>query len=149
MKKTSYLTVVILGIFLIFAACDIIDHTAFQNFINKYEYYAVILFSICSFLLIMPHFKEVTDIIAEQRKKEKRLHETGQKAFATIVKIEETGLSIGDDPRLRITVSIKPELIITFEDFIPFLKQSAVQPGEKIEIIYYPENPTEAICIFE
>lgn len=84
----------------------------------------------------------VKNMISNSKKK-KRLAQIGVKGTATILSVQDTGLTVNNNPYIKVTVQIKPGIQATFQTmssrvFIP-------RPGDNIEVIYDPADPT--VCM--
>ena len=72
--------------------------------------------------------------------KKKRLAQTGLRTKASIVRIQDTGITINDNPSIKITVAIKPGVEATFQKTVSRLQIPHV--GDVIEVVYDPADMT-------
>ena len=70
----------------------------------------------------------------------KRLKEVGQKTTATIVKIQDTGVTVNMSPLAHVTVEAHNNIKGSFNIFVSRI--SPIRPGDQIEIVYDPNDPT-------
>jgi hypothetical protein len=80
------------------------------------------------------------------RKKAEVLLETGQQGQATILSLEDTGMLINNNPRVRIglevTVPGYPPYQVTKTMTVPMIKLPQVQPGLVVAVLADPADPT-------
>lgn len=104
----------------------------------------IILFNVLIFGFMGWFFRSSVWLpLKRNHEKRKRLLEIGKKAEATIVNTEDTGITINDNPYIRITVEIKPGMRGTFETQVPRI--NIPRPGDKMVVVYDPANPSEMI----
>jgi hypothetical protein len=81
-----------------------------------------------------------------KRKKAEALLETGQQGEATVLSLEDTGVKINDNPRVRIGLEVRlegyPQYRVEKTTTIPLIRLSQVQVGSQIAIIADPSDPS-------
>ncbi len=70
----------------------------------------------------------------------KRLRTNGQRTSATILSIQDTGVTVNMSPLARFTVETQGHIRGTFNAYVSRL--GAPRPGDTIEVIYDPANPS-------
>ena len=75
----------------------------------------------------------------ENSKKKKRLMQIGQREKATVLNVQDTGLTINNNPYVQVTVQIHGTQAI-FQ--ITASRVYIPRPGDQIEVIYDPSDPT-------
>lgn len=80
-----------------------------------------------------------------------RLRSTGETAEATILKLQETGVRVNRQPRVKITLSVRPSMRPAYEavthKLISYFEISQYQPGAVMEIKVDPNNPQSVVII--
>lgn len=80
-----------------------------------------------------------------------RLRSTGETAEATIIKLQETGVRVNRQPRVKITLSVRPSMRPAYEavthKIISYFEISQYQPGAVMEIKVDPNNPQSVVII--
>jgi hypothetical protein len=76
-------------------------------------------------------------------KKKKVLKERGQKATAKVMTVRDTGITINNNPHIKITVEVRPG--VTAELSHTVSRVSIPRPGDQIEIVYDPSNPENVL----
>jgi len=74
----------------------------------------------------------------------KRLRKFGKKTMATIVDIEDTGVTVNMSPLVRFRVKTKDDVIGTFNAYVS--RVSLPRIGSNIQVVYNPEKPTEMMA---
>jgi len=77
----------------------------------------------------------------------KRLRESGVKTTATIIDIEDTGVTVNLSPLVRITVETKEHHKGTFNTYVS--RVGFPSPGDEIEVVYNPEKPEEMLPAYK
>jgi hypothetical protein len=69
---------------------------------------------------------------------------TGSRATAEIVAVEDTGMTVNDDPRVNIRLRVEPEAGEPFEIERKVLVSKVAIPrrGERVDVAYDPEEPS-------
>ena len=85
-------------------------------------------------------------IVARSNKKKKAaLMETGQQGEATILSLEDTGMLINNNPRVRIGMEVRipgyPPYRIQKTMTVPMIRLSQVQVGNVVQVIADPTEP--------
>jgi len=79
------------------------------------------------------------------RKKTEVLMETGQQGQATVLSLEDTGMLINNNPRVRIglevTVAGYPPYRVNKTMTVPMIKLSQVQPDSVVKVLADPTDP--------
>lgn len=76
------------------------------------------------------------------------LRQTGVPAWATILRIWDTGITLNDDPVIGMEVEVRPEEGESFRAVIPKSRISRIaipqfQPGKEIAVRYDPRDPSQ------
>jgi len=74
----------------------------------------------------------------------KRLREYGTKSTATIINIEDTGVTVNVSPLVRVTVETQQHVKGTFDMYVS--RVGFPSPGDQIEIVYNPNDPAEIMA---
>ena len=95
------------------------------------------------FFLVRVVVRSITGA-AKQRKVEELLA-TGKKGEAVVVRLEDTGVRIGDDPRVRLLLEVHLEghasYQVTKTILVPMIRLPQVQVGSKVEVLADPSEP--------
>lgn len=69
----------------------------------------------------------------------------GRRARAVVVAVEDTGLTINDNPRVRIRLRVEPdgEPAFELERKLVVSRVSIPRAGERVEVLYDPDDPGE------
>ncbi len=80
---------------------------------------------------------------------ENRLKKTGKKATAKIIKIQDTGTTINDNPQVKLTVEVIPEYgtpyTTVFKQVISRLEVHLFQPGVLLNVLVDPKDTKKII----
>lgn len=80
-----------------------------------------------------------------------RLRATGESAEATIVQIRETGVRINRQPRVKITLDVRPSMRPAFQatthKLISYFEISQYQPGAVVEVKFDPQQPQQVVIL--
>jgi hypothetical protein len=80
-----------------------------------------------------------------------RLRSTGETAEATIVKIQETGVLVNRQPRVKITLDVRPSLRPPYQavthKIISYFEISHYQPGAVMKVKFDPGQPQNVVII--
>ena len=68
---------------------------------------------------------------------------TGQRKIAKILNVQDTGMTVNMNPYVKITVETTPGNQATFQMMVSRVK--IPRPGDSIEILCDPANPTVAV----
>lgn len=79
------------------------------------------------------------------RKKVEALMAVGKQGEATVISLDDTGVRINDDPRVRIVLSVRvpgyPEYQIEKKMTVPMIRLPQVQPGSVVAVMADPTQP--------
>ncbi len=70
-----------------------------------------------------------------------RLRKIGQKTDATVVSIEDTGVTVNLAPMVVMTVELPNHVKGSFNTFVS--RVGFPRPGDKVDVVFNPENPKE------
>jgi hypothetical protein len=74
-----------------------------------------------------------------------RTIKNGVTAEASVLKVWDTGVRINDEPRIGMLLEVHPPNASAFEaevkKLIPQLTANNYQPGQKVQVVYDPNNP--------
>jgi hypothetical protein len=70
-----------------------------------------------------------------------RLRQNGTKTTATILSLQDTGVTINMNPLVRLTVQTKSGIKGEFKSLVS--RVGFPSPGDEIEVVYNPSNPSE------
>ncbi len=80
-----------------------------------------------------------------------RLRASGETAEATIIGLQETGMRVNRQPRVKITLSVRPSMRPAYEavthKIISYFEISQYQPGAVMEIKFDSNNPQSVVII--
>jgi hypothetical protein len=80
-----------------------------------------------------------------KKKKTAALMETGQQGVATVLSLEDTGMRINDDPRVKIGLQVQIEGYPPYQVIktmtIPLIRMSQVQVGSTVSVLADPNEP--------
>lgn len=95
------------------------------------------------FFLVMMVVRSIAGA-AKQRKIEDLLA-TGQQGEAVVVGLEDTGMRIGDDPRVRLLLEVRIEGYSPYQVektiVVPMIRLPQVQVGSTVEVLADPSEP--------
>lgn len=75
-------------------------------------------------------------------KKKKHLQQVGQRGEAKVLSVRDTGITVNNSPYIEMTVEIKGRQA-TFQMMMSRI--SYVRPGDMIQVIYDPSDPSVAM----
>ncbi|MCC7197847.1 hypothetical protein IT413_06690 [Candidatus Peregrinibacteria bacterium] len=75
--------------------------------------------------------------------KKKRLMQIGVKAVATIVGVQDTGITVNNNPFIKMEVEIKPGVHALISATVS--RVGIPRPGDQVGILYDPAKPSDAI----
>lgn len=79
------------------------------------------------------------------RKRAEALMKTGVQGQATVLSLEDTGMRINDNPRVRVGLEVRLEGYSPYKVqktmTIPLIKLSQVQPGAEVAVMADPNSP--------
>jgi hypothetical protein len=123
-----------LGIFLVF------------SIVNDIEPLEILLFS---GIILVVFFVFIYPMVIKPVLLESRLKKTGKKATAKIIKIQDTGTTINDNPQVKLTVEVTPEYgtpyTTVFKQLIPRLEVHLFQPGTLLNVLVDPKDQKKLI----
>lgn len=80
-----------------------------------------------------------------------RLRSTGETAEASILKLQETGVRVNRQPRVKLTLSVRPSMRPAYEavthKLISYFEISQYQPGALLEVKFDPNNPQSVVVL--
>lgn len=80
-----------------------------------------------------------------------RLRASGETAEATILRLQETGVRVNRQPRVKITLSVRPSMRPAYEavthKLISYFEISHYQPGAVMEVKFDPNNPQSVVIL--
>jgi hypothetical protein len=94
-------------------------------------------------LIMIPAFMPMIQGTMKGSKDRKRLLQTGQKRLVNIVNVQDTGMTVNNNPYVKITVETTSGNTATFQMMVPRIQ--IPRPGDKIEVLVDPADPTTAI----
>lgn len=111
-------------------------------------------FSLRTFLFLMGGgFLAVTLFImvvllllgAGKKKKVEALLATGQQGEAAVLSLEDTGIRVNDDPRVRMLLEVRvegyPPYQVNKTMVLPLIRMSQVQVGSTVQVLADPNEP--------
>lgn len=85
---------------------------------------------------------------AVRQKKVKDLLATGQQGEAVVLSLEDTGVRINDDPRVRMLLEVRiagyPPYRVEKTLVVPLIRLSQVQVGSTVQVLADPSQPGNA-----
>lgn len=101
------------------------------------------IFIVIIFLIMGAAFSPLLKGSRENAKKKKLLKERGQRKTTKVISVEDTGITVNNNPYVKITVETTSGTQATFQQMVPRIK--IPRPGDTIEILYDPSDPTMAM----
>ena len=116
----------------------------------------IVISCICVFGVIAFSYLLYFVFARSRRKKAKALLETGQHGEATVLSLEDTGVKINGEPRVRIGLEVHiegyPPYQVEKTMTVPLIRLSQVQVGSQIAIIADPsetDNPDKVSLLLK
>ena len=94
-------------------------------------------------LIMIPAFMPMIKGAMKGSKDRKRLLQTGQKRLVNIVNVQDTGMTVNNNPYVKITVETTSGNTATFQMMVSRIQ--IPRPGDKMEVLIDPANPTIAM----
>ena len=122
----------------IYASFNPIAVGSFMNSPNVEKYLPFIIIGIVIIPIALAFGPFILKAI-ENSKKKKRLLQIDQREKTTILNVQDTGLTVNNNPYVQVTVQLKGTQVVfqmlTSRVYIP-------RPGDQIEVLYDPSDPT-------
>lgn len=118
----------------------LVENNGFQTFMEKYFIFLIIGFFVVVFGLA---FRPLIKAGLENGRKKKKLMAIGAKTMATIISVQDTGITVNNAPFAKFIVEVKPGIRAGFSMTVSRL--GIPRPGDPIEVYYDPSNPSDAI----
>lgn len=99
----------------------------------------IVLMAVIMLAAFSPLIKNAVDNAG----KKKRLMQIGVKAVATIVGVQDTGISVNNNPFIKMEVEIKPGVHALISATVS--RVAIPRAGDQVSIIYDPSKPSDAI----
>jgi len=125
-----------LGAFAPSNAMSFMSLGSFGNFVPFFFIGLVILITVLSF---SPLIKTAMDNMG----KKKRLLQIGTKGVATILSVQDTGITVNNNPFIKMEVEVKSGITAVISTTVS--RVGIPRPGDRIQIVYDPAKPTDAI----
>lgn len=113
---------------------------------GEIELYEVLLFG---GITIVVYFVFIYPMIIRPLLLENRLKKTGKKATAKIIKIQDTGTTINDNPQVKLTVEVTPEYgtpyTTVLKQVISRLEVHLFKPGVLLNVLVDPKDQKKII----
>ena len=110
---------------------------------EKIAIYLPIIIIVITVLIIIAAFLPMIKMFSTNFNSKKLLMERGQKKTVKILSVQDTGMSINNNPYITVTVETSPGVQATFQ-----MKASRInvpRPGDIMEILYDPANPSVVV----
>jgi hypothetical protein len=108
------------------------------DFQNLEPYLPLIIVGVVSIIMLLAFRPLIKGAIANAKKK-KRQKEVGVKTTAKILDVQDTGITVNNNPYVKVTVEVKGTQV-TFTMLMSRL--SYLRAGDVIEVLYDPSDPT-------
>ena len=102
-----------------------------------------IFFVIIMMVIMLTAFSPLIKNALDNAGKKKRLMQVGVKGVATIVGVQDTGLTINENPFIKMEIEIKPGVHALISTTVS--RVGIPRPGDQVRIIYDPSKPTDAM----
>ena len=75
----------------------------------------------------------------------KRLELSGVRAKGLIMNVRDTGVTVNDNPMVKLDIQIKPGLNTVIKKTVSRI--AVPREGDEIEVLYDPANPSDAVAV--
>jgi hypothetical protein len=81
----------------------------------------------------------------------KRVNKIGEPAEAVVLDISDTGITINDNPKVRMKLKVYPKEREPFEAIIKQVVSRVTIPriGDRVHVKFDPDNPTNVILLYK
>ena len=108
------------------------------------EYSWTLFFSVMGACFLIPSLF-IQSLIGSKKKKIETLLATGTQGEATVLSLDDTGMRINEDPRVRIRLEVRIDGHAPYEVekamVIPMIRLPQVQPGSTVLVMADPREP--------
>jgi hypothetical protein len=94
-------------------------------------------------LIMLMAFSPLIKTAIDNAGKKKRLLQIGVKGVGTIVGVQDTGITVNNNPFIKMEVEVKPGIHAVISMTVS--RVGIPRPGDQVGIIYDPSKPTDAI----
>ena len=122
---------------------QILETAAYQNFLNYFQ--GGILISI--FILVLASLIPYIQGVLANARTRKYLEKSGKKIQTKVLKIDDLGIRQNHNPYVEVTVETQPGVEAKFR--MTMSLAHLLRPGDMIEVLYDPSNPTTALPLTE
>lgn len=133
------------GAFAIYAAVDPSAGDKIEDFMNNPQVMPWAIGGMILLFFVLPMvlgFGPFIKKAIENSKKKQRLMQVGQKTQAKILEVRDTGLTVNNNPYIEITVEVQGVHAV-FQVMVS--RVGIPRPGDVIEVIYDPADPTQVM----
>lgn len=120
-----------------------IDRKSYDVFIEANEGNMEILLLIAAGVIFIGAFGSLFKKIAQGEAKKKWLLQMGKREKAHILSIHDTGITMNNNPVVRLEVETDSRITLSFETLVPRIY--IPRPGDVLDIIYDPAHPNDAM----
>lgn len=91
---------------------------------------------------------EFNKFTGNDKEKRERLKKEGVKCEAEILKVEDTRITINDNPKVRLYLEVKPRGEPSFDATIEMVvsRVNIPRPGDDINVYYNPKDKTDIVA---
>jgi len=94
-------------------------------------------------VIMLAAFSPLIKTAIDNAGKKKRLMQIGVKGTGTIVAVQDTGITVNNNPFIKMEVEIKPGVHAIISMTVS--RVGIPRPGDQVGIIYDPSKPSDAI----
>lgn len=94
-------------------------------------------------LIMFAAFSPLIKSALDNAGKKKRLMQIGVKGTGTIVGVQDTGITVNNNPFIKMEIEVKPGIHAIVSMTVS--RVGIPRPGDQVGIIYDPSKPTDAI----
>jgi len=104
------------------------------------------LIIVSTLVIIAGSFLIVFLFYRSRRKKAENLMASGVQGVAAVLALEDTGMRVNDNPRVKVTMQISlpnnAPYEVTKTLVVPMIRMSQVQVGSTVQVVVDPSQPT-------
>lgn len=110
---------------------------------GSFTAYFPIFFIVLMVLIMGTAFSPLIKTALDNAGKKKRLMQIGVKGMGTIVGVQDTGITVNNNPFIKMEIEVKPGIHAIVSMTVS--RVGIPRPGDQVGIIYDPSKPSDAI----
>lgn len=110
---------------------------------GSFSTYFPIFFFVLMVIIMGTAFSPLIKTAIDNAGKKKRLMQIGVKGVGTIVGVQDTGITVNNNPFIKMEIEVKPGVHAMVSMTVS--RVGIPRPGDQVGIIYDPSKPTDAI----